>query len=103
MQRNSEYKLLTKYNIDGLAVQFPFNVFRLSKRMCQQFILGYDSLKFYSVHYIAVRKHIIADHIRYIGKESNNLDEAEITGLHEDDYLEYLQDHEIVNSKEFLE
>ncbi|EQB70345.1 MAG: DNA-directed DNA polymerase B [Thermoplasmatales archaeon A-plasma] len=38
---------------------------------------------------IAYRKHIIADRIRYIGKETNNLDETQITGIEEDDYLEY--------------
>ncbi len=34
-------------------------------------------------------KHIIAERIRYIGKETNNLDETQITGIEEDDYLEY--------------
>jgi hypothetical protein len=52
---------------------------------------------------IAHRKRIIADRIRYIGKETNNLDEVEITGLDEEDYLEYTKDHETVNSKEFLD
>jgi hypothetical protein len=37
---------------------------------------------------IAHRKHIIADRIRYIDKETNNLDEVEITGLDGEDYLE---------------
>ena len=37
----------------------------------------------------AHRKHIIADRIRYIGKETNNLDETQITGIEETDYLEY--------------
>jgi hypothetical protein len=36
----------------------------------------------------AHRKHIIADRIRYIGKESNNL-EDNLTGLEDPDYLEY--------------
>ncbi|MGC8582068.1 MAG: hypothetical protein ACP5MW_07010, partial [Thermoplasmata archaeon] len=48
-------------------------------------------------------KHIIAGRIRYIGKESNNLDDVSTTGANEEDYLEYLKDHEIVNSKEFLD
>ena len=38
---------------------------------------------------IAHRKHIIADRIRYIGKESNNIDEASILGIDGDSYLEY--------------
>ena len=33
--------------------------------------------------------YIIADRIRYIGKETNNLDETQITGIEETDYLEY--------------
>ncbi len=52
---------------------------------------------------IAHRKHIIADHIRYIGKESNNLDEESVFGVEGEDYLEYAKDHEIVKSKEFLD
>ena len=44
---------------------------------------------------IAHRKHIIADQIRYIGKESNNL-EDNLTGLEDPDYLEFSNDHEIV-------
>jgi hypothetical protein len=36
-----------------------------------------------------LRKYIIADKIRYIGKETNNLDETQITGIEESDYLEY--------------
>ena len=50
---------------------------------------------------IAHRKHIYTERIRYIGKESNNLDEASIIGVNEDDYTEYTKDHEIVNSVEF--
>ena len=49
---------------------------------------------------IAHRKHIIADRIRYIGKESNNL-EDNLTGIEDPDYLEYTKDHEIVRSKDF--
>jgi len=38
---------------------------------------------------IAHRKHIIVDRIRYIGKESNNLEEASVFGIDDDSYLEY--------------
>ena len=38
---------------------------------------------------IAHRKHIIADRIRCIGKESNNIDEASVLGIDDDSYLEY--------------
>jgi len=50
---------------------------------------------------IAHRKHIIADQIRYIGKESNNL-EDNLTGIEEPDYLEYTKDHEIVKVMNLL-
>jgi len=49
---------------------------------------------------IAHRKHINADRIRYIGKESNNLDDN-LTGIEDPDYLEYTKDHEIVKSEDF--
>ena len=45
--------------------------------------------KFDYVDGIAQRKHIIADRIRYIGKETNNLDETMVTGIDKDSYLEY--------------
>jgi len=38
---------------------------------------------------IAHRKHIVVNRIRYIGKESNNLDEASVFGIDDDLYLEY--------------
>ena len=41
------------------------------------------------VHGIAHRKHIIVDRIRYIGKETNDLDETMVTGIDKDPYLEY--------------
>jgi hypothetical protein len=46
---------------------------------------------------------LIINELRYIGKETNNLDEVEITELNEEGYLEYTNDHEIVNSKEYLD
>jgi len=49
---------------------------------------------------IAHRKHIIVDRIRYIGKETNNLEDNS-NGLEEPDYTEYAKDHEIVKSEEF--
>jgi hypothetical protein len=45
--------------------------------------------KFDYVEGIAQRKHIVVDRIRYIGKESNNIDESMVFGLDEDSYLEY--------------
>jgi len=51
---------------------------------------------------IAYRKHIIVNRIRYIGKESNNL-EDNLTGIEDTDYLEYTKDHEIVKNNGFID
>ena len=54
-----------------------------------QYIRHNDNKFEYDDKGIAHRKHIIADRIRYIGKESNNLDEVSVLGIGEDSYLEY--------------
>jgi hypothetical protein len=41
----------------------------------------HDDHKFDYIDNLVVGKHISADRIRYISKESKNLDETEITGL----------------------
>jgi len=38
---------------------------------------------------IAHKKQINADRIIYIGKESNNIEEASVFGIDDDSYLEY--------------
>ena len=53
--------------------------------------------KFDYIEGIAKRKHVTIDRIRYIGKESNNLDESMVLGLDKDSYLEY------ENIKEFYD
>jgi hypothetical protein len=57
----------------------------------------HDDHKFDYIDNKAVRKHIFADKIRYIGKESNNLDETLVFGIDNGSYLEY------VNLEEFRE
>ena len=49
---------------------------------------------------IAYRKHIVVNRVRYIGKESNNLEDS-LTDIEEPDYLEYTKDQEIVNTEDF--
>ncbi|MEM3907848.1 MAG: hypothetical protein QXZ17_13485 [Nitrososphaerota archaeon] len=39
--------------------------------------------------HVACRKHIIADRIRCIGKESNYLEESMIMGIDDNSYIEY--------------
>jgi len=48
---------------------------------------------------IAHRKHIVVNRIRYIGKESNNLEEASVLGIDDDSYLEY---ENIENFKQWI-
>ena len=65
-----------------------------------QYVRHNDNKFNYNNEWIEHRKHIKAERVRYIGKESNNL-EDNLTGIEEPDYLEYTKDHEIVNSKNF--
>ncbi|MEM3290955.1 MAG: hypothetical protein QW364_02825 [Thermoplasmatales archaeon] len=53
--------------------------------------------KFDYVYGIAQRKYIIVDRVRYIGKESNNLDDASVLGIDPEYYLEF------ENPKQFYE
>jgi hypothetical protein len=55
--------------------------------------IRHNDNKFDYIDYVAHRKHIIADRIRFIGKESNNLDEN-LTGIEGPEYLEYVNNAE---------
>jgi hypothetical protein len=61
-----------------------------------------NDLKFDYSSNPAKRLYIDANRIRYIGKESNNLEENQL-GIEEAKYLEYSNDHEILKSLEFKE
>ena len=61
-----------------------------------------DSKLDYDNQGIAHRKHIVVNRIRYLGKESNNL-EDKLTGIEEPDCLEYTKDHEIVKKNGFTD
>ena len=54
-----------------------------------QYVRHNDNKFDYDSEGIAHRKNIIADRIGYIGKESNNIDEASVLGIDDDSYLEY--------------
>jgi len=54
-----------------------------------QYVRHNDNKFDYDSEGIAHRKNIIADRIRYIGKESNNIAEASVLGMDDDSYLEY--------------
>ena len=54
----------------------------------------HNNNKFDYINEIAHRKHIIVDRIRYIGKESNNLDEVNVIGVQNDSVIEYSDNSE---------
>jgi len=53
-----------------------------------QYVRHCDNKFDYDNEGIAHRKHIVVNRIRYIGKESNNL-EDNLAGIEEPDYIEY--------------
>jgi len=54
-----------------------------------QYVRHNDNKFDYDNQGIAHRKHIVVNRIRYIGKESNNIDETSVLGIDDDSYLEY--------------
>jgi hypothetical protein len=60
-----------------------------------QYVRHNDNKFDYDGEGIAHRKHIIVDEIRYIGKESNNLDEASVLGVDNQSYLEFVNLDEV--------
>jgi len=65
-----------------------------------KYVMHNDNKFDYDKDRIAHRKQIAVNRIRYIGKESNNL-EDNLTRNEEPYYLEYTKDHEIVKSEYF--
>ena len=65
--------------------------------MLIQYIRHNDSKFDYDNEGIANRKHIVAETIRYIVKETNNIDETLITGVEETDCLGYENNMEFYN------
>ncbi|MGC8699326.1 MAG: hypothetical protein ACP5RE_04030, partial [Candidatus Acidifodinimicrobium sp.] len=87
-----QYKPFTNYKTDTTSDKLPLSTtayWHTLEDVLTQYV-RHDDHKFdYDNEGIAHRKHIIADRIRYIGKESNNLDETQVIGIDEDSYLEY--------------
>jgi len=98
-----QYKRFVDYKTDTASDKLPLpsdaNWYTIDEVLTKY--VRHDDNKFdYDKEGIAHRKHIIVNRIRYIGKESNNL-EDNLTGIEEPDYLEYTKDHEIVKSEDF--
>jgi len=87
-----EYRSFTDYKSGLTSNELPLPItayWNTLEDVLTQYVMHNDNKFDYDNEGIAHRKHIIADRTRYIGKETNNLDEAMITGIEEDDYLEY--------------
>jgi len=99
------YRPFIDYKLDTTSDKLPaptYEYWYTLEEILNKYIEHNDRKFDYDNEGIAHRKHIVIDNIRYIGKESNNLDDNH-TGIEDPDYLEYTKDHEIVNSKEFLD
>ncbi|MBD6956391.1 MAG: hypothetical protein F9Y92_07145 [Thermoplasmatales archaeon] len=86
-----QYKSFIDYKTDTTSDKLPLpskEYWYTLEDVLTSYVRHNDNKFDYDNEGIAHRKHIIADRIRYIGKETNNLDEVEITGLDGEDYLE---------------
>jgi len=67
----------------------PLAYWHTLENVLTQYVRHSDNKFDYDNEGIAHRKHIKAERIRYIGKESNNLEETSVFGIDDDSYLEY--------------
>ena len=87
-----EYRSFIDYKSDTISdkLSLPIKAYWHTLEDVLTAYVRHDDHKFdYDNEGIAHRKHIIADRIRYIGKESNNLDDTSVLGIDKDSYLEY--------------
>jgi len=87
-----QYKPFVDYKTDTASDKLPLlsdAYWHTLEDVLTQYVRHNDNKFDYDSQGIAHRKHIIADQIRYIGKESNNIDEASVLGIDDDSYLEY--------------
>ena len=87
-----QYKQFIDYRTNTPSSKLPHYLSYYWKNL-EDILISYiihNDKKFdYDGEGIAHRKHIVIDRIRYIGKESNNLEETSHLGIGEDSYLEY--------------
>ena len=87
-----QYKPFVDYKTDIASDKLPLPsdaYWHTLEDVLTQYIRHNDNKFDYDNEGIAHRKHIIADRIGYIGKESNNIDEAPVLGIDDDSYLKY--------------
>jgi hypothetical protein len=88
-----QYKPFIDYKSDTTSDNLPLNsiaYWYTLEDVLTQYVRHCDNKFDYDNEGIAHRKHIIVDKIRYIGKESNNLDETSVIGINDQSYLEYV-------------
>jgi len=86
-----QYKPFVDYKSDTTLDKLPLPshaYWHTLEDVLTQYVRHNDNKFDYDHEGFAQRKHIINDRIRYIGKESNNL-EDNLNGLDDPDYLEY--------------
>ena len=91
-----EYRSFTDYNtgIGSNELPLPSTAYwHTLEDVLIQYIRHSDD-KFDYIDGIAERKHIVMDKVRYIGKESNNLDEVNTFGVQNDSVIEYSDNSE---------
>jgi hypothetical protein len=101
--RGIQYKPFIDYKSDTTSSNLPlpsWEYWYTLDEILTKYVMHNDNKFDYDNQGIAHRKHIVVNQIRYIGKESNNLDNN-LSGLDGPDYLEYTKDYEIANSEEF--
>jgi len=100
-----QYKPFVDYKTDTASDKLPLPsqaYWYTLDDILTKYVRHNDNKFDYDIEGIAHRKHIFVNRIRYIGKESNNL-EDNLTGIEDTDYLEYTKDHEIVKSNGFTD
>jgi len=86
-----QYKPFVDYKSDTASDKLPLPsdaYWHTLEDVLTEYVRHSDNKFDYDGEGIAHRKHIVVNRIRYIGKESNNL-EDNLTGLEDPDYLEY--------------
>jgi len=91
--RGIQYKPFIDYKSDTTSDKLPLPLYEYwysLEDVFTKYVIHNDNKFNYNNEGIAHRKHIIVNRIRYIGKESNNLDEASVLGIDDQSYLEYV-------------
>ena len=95
-----EHQMFTDYKSGSASdlLHLPSKAYwKTLEDVLTQYVRHNDNKFDYDNEGIAHRRHINAERIRYIGKETNNLDETLITGIDDNDYIEYDNVREFYN------